>query len=108
MPSRACSTWSSGADGLHSNVRRLVWGAERQFRRLAGWYFAGDVEMPNELGFDHQTLSFSEPGRTLTLSSGRDPRVVDVSFVFAADQLEYDRHDRQAMAWEVNDIQTTR
>jgi 2-polyprenyl-6-methoxyphenol hydroxylase-like FAD-dependent oxidoreductase len=85
-----------GADGLHSNVRRLVWGDEGKFLRLAGWYFAGDVEMPNVLGLDHQTVSYSEPSRTLTLSSGRDPRVAEVSFVFAAEELAYDRHDVEA------------
>jgi 2-polyprenyl-6-methoxyphenol hydroxylase-like FAD-dependent oxidoreductase len=82
-----------GADGLHSNVRRLVWGDERQFLRFAGWYFAGGVDMPNEPRLDHRTLSYSEPGRTLSLSSGSDPDVADVSFVFASDQLAYDRHD---------------
>jgi 2-polyprenyl-6-methoxyphenol hydroxylase-like FAD-dependent oxidoreductase len=85
-----------GADGLHSNVRRLVWGDESQFLRLAGWYFAGDVQMPNDLGLDHRTLSYSEPGRSITLSSGRDSCVADVSFVFAADQLAYDHHDVEA------------
>jgi 2-polyprenyl-6-methoxyphenol hydroxylase-like FAD-dependent oxidoreductase len=84
-----------GADGLHSNVRRLVWGDEDQFLRFAGWYFAGDVRMPNDLGIDHQSLSYSEPGRTLMLSA-RDPDVADVSFVFAAQQLAYDRHDLEA------------
>jgi len=74
-----------GADGLHSNVRRLVWGDESQFLRFAGWYFAGEVGMPNDLGLDHRAVSYSEPGRTITLSSSRHPDVLDVSFVFAAE-----------------------
>jgi 2-polyprenyl-6-methoxyphenol hydroxylase-like FAD-dependent oxidoreductase len=85
-----------GADGLHSNVRRLVWGDESQFLRLAGWYFAGGIEMPNQFDLDHQTVSFSEPGRSVSLSSGNDQRVADVSFVFAADPISYDRHDIEA------------
>jgi 2-polyprenyl-6-methoxyphenol hydroxylase-like FAD-dependent oxidoreductase len=85
-----------GADGLHSHVRRLAWGDERQFLRFAGWYFAGDVQMPNDLNLHNQTLSYSEPGRTISLSSGRDSRVVDVSFVFAAEELAYDRRDLEA------------
>lgn len=82
-----------GADGLHSNVRRLVWGEESQFLRLAGWYVAGDVEMPNDLGLDRLAVSYSEPGRTITCSSSRDPAVLGVSFVFAADALAHDRRD---------------
>jgi 2-polyprenyl-6-methoxyphenol hydroxylase-like FAD-dependent oxidoreductase len=57
---------------------------------------AGDVQMPNDLGLHNQTLSYSEPGRTISLSSGRDSRVVDVSFVFAAEELAYDRRDLEA------------
>jgi len=85
-----------GPDGLHSHVRRLAWGDEGQFLRFAGWYFAGDVQMPNDLGLHNQTLSYSEPGRTISLRSGKDSRVVDVSFVFAAEELAYDRRDLEA------------
>lgn len=32
-----------GADGIHSNVRKLVWGAESQFSRYLGFYVACSV-----------------------------------------------------------------
>ena len=82
-----------GADGLHSNVRRLVFGDESHFLRFAGWYIAGGYVMPNRLGLDHRGVSYTEPGKTVSLSSGRDPKVADVSFVFASDELDIDRHD---------------
>jgi 2-polyprenyl-6-methoxyphenol hydroxylase-like FAD-dependent oxidoreductase len=82
-----------GADGLHSNVRQLVFGDESQFLRFAGWYVAGGYVVPNDLGLDHRTLSYTEPGRTISLSSGRDAGVADVSFVFASDVLDIGRHD---------------
>ncbi len=82
-----------GADGLHSNVRGLVFGDESQFLRFAGWYIAGGFVVPNDLGLDHRTVSYTEPGRTISLGSGRDPSVADVSFVFASEELGLDRHD---------------
>lgn len=82
-----------GADGLHSNVRRLVFGDESQFLHFAGWYIAGGYVMPNHLGLDHRTVSYTEPGRTVSLSSRRDASVADVSLVFASEELDVDRND---------------
>jgi hypothetical protein len=52
--------------------------------------------MPNHLGLNHRTVSYSAPGRTISLSGGNEPDIADVSFVFAADELDYARHDLEA------------
>jgi 2-polyprenyl-6-methoxyphenol hydroxylase-like FAD-dependent oxidoreductase len=51
-----------GADGLHSIVRRLVFGPEDQFRRFLGGYLAG-AALPNYLGLDGRMVVWNAPGR---------------------------------------------
>ena len=51
-----------GADGLHSNVRRLVFGPENQFRRFLGGYLAG-APLPNYRGLDGRMEVWNAPGR---------------------------------------------
>ncbi|BCY10616.1 FAD-dependent monooxygenase [Actinoplanes sp. L3-i22] len=52
----------AGADGLHSNTRKLVFGPEDQFNRYLGYCFAG-FTIPNDLGLSHEGLTWSAPGR---------------------------------------------
>jgi 2-polyprenyl-6-methoxyphenol hydroxylase-like FAD-dependent oxidoreductase len=85
-----------GADGLHSGVRAAAFGPEEGFRTFLGHYHAG-FTMPNELGLDHVGLMYNEPGRGVMVSSGRDPAVAGVGFVFSSEELVYDRHDRAAL-----------
>ena len=51
-----------GADGLHSIVRRLVFGPEDKFRRFLGGYLAG-AALPNYLGLDGRMVVWNAPGR---------------------------------------------
>lgn len=55
-----------GADGLHSNTRRLVFGPEEPFHRYLGHVFAG-FTLPNEFGLAHQAVIWNEPGRSAVL-----------------------------------------
>jgi 2-polyprenyl-6-methoxyphenol hydroxylase-like FAD-dependent oxidoreductase len=81
-----------GADGMHSAVRRLTFGDEAQFATFRGYYAAG-FDAPNVLGIDHAGLIYNEPGRGVSVDSGRDPSTMHVGFIFASDRLHYDRHD---------------
>jgi 2-polyprenyl-6-methoxyphenol hydroxylase-like FAD-dependent oxidoreductase len=51
-----------GADGLHSIVRRLVFGPENRFRRFLGGYLAG-AALPNYLGLEGRMVVWNAPGR---------------------------------------------
>jgi 2-polyprenyl-6-methoxyphenol hydroxylase-like FAD-dependent oxidoreductase len=51
-----------GADGLHSNIRSLVFGHESQFERYIGFCFAG-FTMPNTFGLDRGALVYTLPGK---------------------------------------------
>jgi 2-polyprenyl-6-methoxyphenol hydroxylase-like FAD-dependent oxidoreductase len=87
-----------GADGLHSNVRALVFGAESRFRRDLGLHSAV-FTTANHLGLDHTGLLHSTPGRTAGIYSARDNTEAKAVFFFASNLLPdggYDPHDTAA------------
>jgi 2-polyprenyl-6-methoxyphenol hydroxylase-like FAD-dependent oxidoreductase len=100
-----------GADGLHSNVRRLVFGPEERFIRHLGCYvavFATD----NYLGLDHTGHLYATPGKVANIFSARHNTEARAAFYFTSEPIAYDRHDvhqqRQIVAeayaaegWEV-------
>lgn len=55
-----------GADGLHSQTRRLVFGAEEPFHRYLGHTFAL-FSLPNELGLAHEGVVWNVPGKAAVL-----------------------------------------
>ncbi|HAQ76236.1 MULTISPECIES: FAD-binding domain [Hyphomonas] len=74
-----------GADGLHSNVRRLVWGAGPYERKLG--YYVAAFECDNYPHRDENVyLNYAEPGRSVSRYALRGNRSL-ILFVFSADQL---------------------
>lgn len=62
-----------GADGVHSRIRRMVFGADKTFIRPLGYRCAA-FQVPDSLGLGHDFLSYAEPGRLTefyTLAQGR-------------------------------------
>ncbi|MBB5938542.1 FAD-dependent monooxygenase [Streptomyces zagrosensis] len=81
-----------GADGLHSNVRRVAFGPEERFVRHLG-YYAATWQLPNYLGLGPGSVAYNTPGRLASVGADhRDPAKAGAFFVFAASQLTYDRH----------------
>ena len=60
-----------GADGIHSNVRRLVCGLEAPFNRHLGAAFML-FPAPNDLGLSHGAVVYAEPGRAAMVLAVRD------------------------------------
>ncbi|MGY5126190.1 FAD-dependent monooxygenase [Streptomyces nigrescens] len=78
-----------GADGLHSNVRRLAFGPEEQFVRHLGAYISA-FSLPNELGLDREELYHAVPGKLISVySSAGDPAAKGL-LVFRSPRLAYD------------------
>ncbi|MFB9831655.1 FAD-dependent monooxygenase [Actinoallomurus acaciae] len=73
-----------GADGVHSNVRRLAFGPESEFVHHLGHYYA-----LVDVGLDGDPVMYNEPGRMAALGGPKAPAF----FVFASGPLEYDRFD---------------
>ncbi|WP_405800621.1 FAD-dependent monooxygenase [Streptomyces sp. NBC_01506] len=82
-----------GADGLHSNVRRLAFGPEKDYVSHLG-YYAATWQSPNDLEVETGSVGYNTPGRLASVGADhRDPSRAGAFFVFAAPELSYDRHD---------------
>ncbi|XIE79147.1 FAD-dependent monooxygenase [Streptomyces sp. SBR177] len=82
-----------GADGLHSQVRRLAFGPEKDYVSHLG-YYAATWQLPNELGVGKGSVGYNVPGRLASVGADhRDPARAGAFFVFASPELSYDRHD---------------
>lgn len=87
-----------GADGLHSNVRRQVFGEEARFVRDLGAY-ASIFTMQSPVALDGWELMYSmpgskhTPGKTAALYPLRDASHAKGMFIFGSPPLPYDRHD---------------
>lgn len=81
-----------GADGLHSNVRSLVFGDEAAFVRYLG-YYVSIFTIPNYLALNRSGLYHSPVGKKIGIFNGGSPDQATASFFFATEPLQYDRRD---------------
>ncbi|MEU3645037.1 FAD-dependent monooxygenase [Lentzea sp. NPDC034063] len=79
-----------GADGLHSNVRRLVFGeVEKTF---VGAYLAV-LSVPKELGLPGEMTGHIGPGRTTAVYGARHLDDARAVFLFRSPELSYHHRD---------------
>ncbi|MGI5126131.1 FAD-dependent monooxygenase [Pseudonocardia sp. CA-107938] len=80
-----------GADGLHSRVRALAFGAEEQYLHDLG-HGVAIYRVPNHLGLDREELLYSTVGRTVSAYSEAGSTDAAAMFLFPApDGLPADR-----------------
>lgn len=80
-----------GADGAHSTVRRLVFGAEKEFTEHLGVYVAiGDLPGEADPG-ERVTEILNLPGRFAGVARYRD-KALGI-FEFRSEPIDYDYHD---------------
>ncbi|WP_306324970.1 FAD-dependent monooxygenase [Streptomyces venezuelae] len=92
-----------GADGLHSNVRRLAFGPEQDYVSHLG-YYAATWQLPNYLGVGRGSVGHNVPGRLASVGADhRDPARAGAFFVFSAPELAYDRHDPEQQKRLISD-----
>ena len=100
-----------GADGLHSNVRRIAFGEESRFLRDLGLYLCV-YSVPNYLKLDRMEMQYAELGRIAAIWSSRGDANAKACFGFAAPTLQIGLHDRceqqqalktvyEGIGWEV-------
>ncbi|GGP81396.1 FAD-dependent oxidoreductase [Saccharothrix coeruleofusca] len=84
-----------GADGVHSAVRRLVFGPERDWTRHLGLYVA-ITDMPGEADAEAERINpmYSYPGHLAGIARFKD-RAIGV-LMFASDPIDYDYRDVEA------------
>ncbi|WP_410595008.1 FAD-dependent monooxygenase [Amycolatopsis sp. lyj-23] len=77
----------AGADGIHSNVRRLAFGPERGYVQYLGHHYAL-AELGEDLARGEAEM-YNEPGRMAAVGGPK----ASAFFVFASPELDYDRTD---------------
>lgn len=82
-----------GADGLHSNVRRLAFGPEEPLHRPLGGYLAV-FSMPDVFGLGSHTLSHFSVDKLVGIYGVHQTGQVRAGFLFRAPELQYDYHDK--------------
>ncbi len=80
-----------GADGLHSNTRRLAFGSEAPFNRYLGCTF-NLFSIPNELGLSHGAVIYSEVGHTAGVYAVGDSPKLFAFLIFAAETPPFGAH----------------
>jgi 2-polyprenyl-6-methoxyphenol hydroxylase-like FAD-dependent oxidoreductase len=73
-----------GADGIHSNVRRLAFGPEADYVEHLGHYYA-----LSNAGWTGEAVMYNEPGRMVSVGGSK----ASTFWVFASGPLDYDRYD---------------
>jgi 2-polyprenyl-6-methoxyphenol hydroxylase-like FAD-dependent oxidoreductase len=83
-----------GADGLHSNVRALVFGDEAQFERYCGFQ-AGVFTTDNYLGLARASIQmYGVPGKLVAVRSPQGDQTLAAFFLYKQPtKLRYDYHD---------------
>ncbi len=84
-----------GADGLHSNTRRLVFGPEDPFNRYLGYTF-NLFSMPNDRGLSHGAIVYAEAGRAAVVLAVRDNPQLFVGLIFATEMPPFAAHPDKA------------
>jgi len=91
-----------GADGLHSGVRRLVFGPEERFVRHAGLYVSTLPLARAFDGVDHDIAMFNAPGRSATIHPARNKPLA--AFIFWHEAVaglgHRDVEDQRRIVWE--------
>ncbi|WP_329407199.1 FAD-dependent monooxygenase [Nocardia vinacea] len=83
-----------GADGLHSNVRKLAFGPESEFVHHLGAYLAYFTVQVEGLQLEDWFVMHNAPGGLLAAIRPEGPNSAKAMFGFTATDLVYDRNDR--------------
>ncbi|GAB3479293.1 FAD-dependent oxidoreductase [Amycolatopsis cihanbeyliensis] len=82
-----------GADGLHSAVRRLAFGPERDYLHHLGFY-VGLADLPGEARPDRLNPMYNVPGRMAGVARYKDKALA--VFLFRSEPIDYDHRDLDA------------
>ena len=82
-----------GADGVHSNVRRLAFGEENKFLHLLGLYLCV-FTVPNYLNLDRIEMMYSELGKVALVWSVHGEPNMKACFGFSAPNIVADLRNR--------------
>ncbi|MBO2445817.1 FAD-dependent monooxygenase [Actinomadura barringtoniae] len=81
-----------GADGLHSNVRRLAFGPESRFLQHRDHYFAF-ANADASLGVDRQMTVHNLPGKMAGVYRSGNHAQAKAYFIYRSPEVDYDHRD---------------
>jgi 2-polyprenyl-6-methoxyphenol hydroxylase-like FAD-dependent oxidoreductase len=90
-----------GCDGVHSAVRRLAFGPERDYVHHLGYYYAVAGAPAWGMQADRPQRSIAHAWNTPGRLAVRGGSKASHLYIFAAPQLDYDRHDAAAQRRQV-------
>lgn len=76
-----------GADGLHSAVRKMVFGDEANFSKELGLYIS-IFSIPNYLNLNRKIIECTEPGKIAILYCAKDDVDAKAAFLFSSKDLQ--------------------
>jgi 2-polyprenyl-6-methoxyphenol hydroxylase-like FAD-dependent oxidoreductase len=92
-----------GADGIHSNTRRLVFGPEEHFGRYLGYYIAS-YALPDRYNLGHVWKNYTEPKRQIgAYASNREGEIITLFMYEAPDEGDIPRDQRLPRLHQVFD-----
>ncbi|MBS0624039.1 MAG: FAD-dependent monooxygenase [Verrucomicrobia bacterium] len=83
-----------GADGLHSTVRKLVFGHDSCFAKELGLYIS-IFSVPNALGLHRWEMEYADSTKLVNLYSPSKDQDAKAAFLFASQALRFDIRDVQ-------------
>jgi 2-polyprenyl-6-methoxyphenol hydroxylase-like FAD-dependent oxidoreductase len=81
-----------GADGLHSNVRKIIFGNESQFEQYYG-YYTSSYTLENFPTNDRAFSMCNVPGKQAAVYEYSETRTATFFAFTLAEKLKYDHHD---------------
>ncbi len=78
-----------GADGLHSDVRKQVFGEESLYLKDLGFYVSY-FTIPNYLNLDRWEIEYHAPSRFIIMYSSRNDSDAVAGFAFTSEALRFD------------------
>ncbi len=83
-----------GADGTHSNTRRLVFGPEEHFCRYLGYHVAC-YALPDRYGVGHAWKNYTEPGRLVGAYSSNHEGEIITLFLYSSADYGHISHEQR-------------
>ncbi len=83
-----------GADGIHSNTRRLVFGPEERFGRYLGYHVAC-YALPDRYGVGHAWENYTEPDRLVGAYSSNHEGEIITLFLYASAAPDHISRDQR-------------
>lgn len=81
-----------GADGIHSNTRRIIFGEEDKFLYDLEYRFNG-FSIPNEFGYYKEAVIYAKPGKAAMLYASGNSDILHVLLAHTSKLHKYIAHD---------------